>query len=43
MAETSETSKLTMSEEEAMATARRLCGGYLEHRGMEVVNRRKRR
>ena len=38
MAETTETSKLTMGEEEAMATARRLCGSYLEHRGMEVVN-----
>lgn len=38
MAETTETSKLTMSEEEAMATARRLCRGYLEHCGMDVVN-----
>lgn len=38
MDETTETSKLTMDEEEAMATARRLCGGYLEHRSIEVVN-----
>lgn len=38
MAETTETNKLTMGEEEAMTTARRLCGSYLEHRGMEVVN-----
>ncbi|MBS6418898.1 MAG: hypothetical protein KH372_08785 [Olsenella uli] len=38
MAEATETSKLTMGEEEAMATARRLCRGYLEHRGMEIVN-----
>lgn len=38
MAETTETNKLTMGEEEAMATARRLCGGYLKHRGMEVVD-----
>ena len=38
MAEATETSKLTMGEEEAIATARRLCRGYLEHRGMEVVN-----
>lgn len=35
---TTETSKLTMGEKEAMATARRLCGGYLEHRGMRVVD-----
>lgn len=38
MDETTEISKLTMSEEEAMATARRLCGSYLEHRGIEVVD-----
>lgn len=38
MDETTETSKLTMSKEEAMATARRLCGSYLEHRDMEVMN-----
>lgn len=38
MVEATETSKLTMGEEEAMSTARRLCGGYLEHRGMEVVD-----
>ena len=38
MAEATETSKLTMGEEEAMATARRLCGSYLEHCGMEAVN-----
>lgn len=38
MAETTETSKLTTGEGEAMTTARRLCGSYLEHRGMEVVN-----
>ena len=36
MAETTETSKLTIGKEEA--TARRLCEGYLEHRGMEVMN-----
>lgn len=38
MAEATEASELTMSLEEATATARRLCGSYLEHRGMEVVN-----
>lgn len=38
MDETTETSKLTMSKEEAMATARRLCGSYLEHRDMEVMD-----
>lgn len=38
MAETTETSKLTMGDEEAIATARRLCGSHLEHRDMEVVN-----
>lgn len=38
MAETIETSRLAMGEEEAMATAHRLCGSYLEHRGMEVVD-----
>mgnify|MGYP000326428249 CR=1 FL=1 len=38
MDEATETSKLAMNEEEAMATARRLCESYLEHRGMEVVD-----
>ena len=38
MAVATETSKLTIGEEEAMATARRLCEGYLKHRSVEVVN-----
>lgn len=38
MAEAAETSKLTMGEEESMATARRLRGSYLEHRSIEVEN-----
>ena len=35
---TTETSKLTMGKKEALATARRLCESYLEHRGMRVVD-----
>lgn len=35
---TTETGDLAMSKEEAMAAARRLCRGYLEHRGMKVVD-----
>lgn len=31
-------SKLAMGEEEATATARRLCRSYLEHRGIRVVD-----
>lgn len=38
MAEATETSKLTMGEEEAMATARRLCSDHLVSRGIEVVD-----
>lgn len=38
MDETTETSTLTMGQKEALATARRLCRGYLEHRGMRVVD-----
>ena len=38
MDEATETSKLNMGEEEATATARRLCRSYLEHRSMEVVD-----
>ena len=38
MDETTETNTLTMGQKEALATARRLCRGYLEHRGMRVVD-----
>lgn len=36
--ETETSSKLAMGEEEATATARRLCRSYLEHRCMRVVD-----
>ena len=38
MDEATETGKLAMSQEEVMATAHWLCRGYLEHRGMRVVD-----
>lgn len=38
MDEATETSRLDMNPEEAIATARRLCRGYLEHRGMRVLD-----